>query len=281
MKPAPFEFRRPRNVTEAVDLVAGHGGFAKFLAGGQTLGPMINLRLVQPDLLVDVSRLEELHGVAEKDGRLFVGASTPHAAFEDGEVPDFGNGLLHRAASNIAYRAIRNRGTLGGSLAHADPAAEWPTVMMALRASVHTHGPDGERSIPIDEFLLGPMTTALADNELIEKIEIPRLPPTARWGFIKRCRKVGEFSYALAAAVVDRDRSLCNAVIGATGGAPLRLGTTSDLLAEQTAWRDGFEAEIRARYEADVDAACLEFDEYDRHVHGVAVIRATKEAFLS
>jgi carbon-monoxide dehydrogenase medium subunit len=278
MKPAPFEFRRPSSVAEAIALVAGHSGFAKFLAGGQTMGPMINLRLIQPDLLVDISRVDELRAVAEKNGSLLVGAATRHAAFEDEEVPDVANGLLRRAASGIAYRAIRNRGTIGGSLAHADPAAEWPTVMMALGAVVNIHGPAGRRSLPIGQFLLGPMTTALADDEVIETVEIPKLSRKARWGMVKRCRKVGEFAYALAVVVLDRERGACNALMGATAGVPLYLPTTSKLLAEQPVWRDGIETEIRLRCEADIDAAGLIVDEYDRQVHGITVIRAAKEA---
>jgi carbon-monoxide dehydrogenase medium subunit len=278
MKPAPFEFRRPASIVEAIALVAQHSGFAKFLAGGQTMGPMINLRLIQPDLLVDVSRVDELRTVVENNESLLVGAATRHAAFEDEEVPDVANGLLRRAASGIAYRAIRNRGTIGGSLAHADPAAEWPTVMMAMGAVVNIQGPTGRRALPIDQFLLGPMTTALADNEIIETVEIPKLPRNARWGLVKRCRKVGEFAYALAVIVFDRERGTCNAVMGATAGVPLHLPTTSSLLAEQSAWRDGIEAEIRVQCEADMDAAGLVVDEYDRHVHGITVIRAAKEA---
>lgn len=279
MKPAPFEYRRAKSVDEAIEFVAQQSGFAKFIAGGQTLGPMINLRLVQPDLLVDISCLDELRGATEKDGSLIVGAGTPHAAFEDGNIPDTTNGLLRRVAGDIAYRAVRNRGTIGGSIAHADPAAEWPTLLMALNAHVHVRSRIGRRSLPMDELLLGPMTTALGADELIESIQIPRLSRSARWGFTKRCRKVGEFAYALTAVISDRERGVTAAVIGATGGVPVRLRSTSALIAGEKAWKCGLESCIRTQYDADIDAAGLEFDDYSRHVHGFALILAIKEAF--
>jgi len=278
VKPAPLTFCRAKSVDQAIGLVAGHRGYAKYLAGGQTLGPMINLRLVQPDLLVDVSRLDDLRMVSEERDAVVVGAAIPHAAFEDGRVADAANGLMRRAAAGIAYRAIRNRGTLGGSLAHADPAAEWPTVMSALDACVLVCGANGRREIPIERFLCGAMTTALADDELIAAIRIPRLSRTARWGFEKRCRKVGEFAYALAAVVVDGERRVHRAVLGATDGAPVRLAATSRALAEGGRWVDGRDGAIRAAYESDIDAHGLTFDAYDRHVHGVAIIRAAKQA---
>ncbi len=281
MKPAPLDYRRARDAEEAIALVAECEGFAKFLAGGQTLGPMINLRLAQPDLVVDISRIDALRRVKEESGRIVVGAATPHVAFEDGIIPDAANGLLRRAAAAIAYRAVRNRGTLGGSLAHADPAAEWPAVMLALGATVHIHGAEGRRAIPAEELARGAMTTTLADDELIEAVAIPRLSPTARWGLYKRCRKVGEFAHSLCAVVLDPERGLSRAVIGAIGGAPRQLEDTSRLLGGIGAWRDGREAEVRAAYEADIDAMGLVFDEYDRHVHGLAVIRAAREALLS
>ena len=281
MKPAPLVFRRVRTVDEAIALIAAHDGYAKFLAGGQTLGPMMNLRLAQPDLVVDISRLDELLGVTERNDSLLVGAATPHAGFEDGIVPDAANGLLRRVAAGIAYRAVRNRGTLGGSLAHADPSAEWPTVMTALGATVHVRGAQGRRSIAIEQFVRGAMTTALADDELIEAVEIPRLSRAARWGFYKRCRKVGEFAQSLSAVVLNRDRGFHRVVMGATGGAPRCLERTSRMLAEIHMWKDGCEREIRAAYEADMNAIGLTFDEYDRHVHGLAVIRAAREALSS
>jgi carbon-monoxide dehydrogenase medium subunit len=278
VKAAPFEYVRARSADEAIALVADHGGFAKFVAGGQTLGPMINLRLVRVDKLVDISRLAELQGAAEENGHLVVGAGTPHASFEDGLVPDVTNGMLRRVGAGIAYRAVRNRGTVGGSLAHADPSAEWVTTMTALGAAVRVRGRSGRREIAVEDLVQGPMTTVLADDELVEQVKIPQLSKGARWGFDKRTRKVGEFAHSLAAVVIDPQRSFHRVVIGATGDRPIILARTSEAVAQGGGWRAGREAEIHAAYEADLQASGLAFDEYDHHVHGLSVIRAAKEA---
>jgi carbon-monoxide dehydrogenase medium subunit len=278
MKPAPFVYRRAESVGEAVELVASAQGLAKYLAGGQTLGPMINLRMSQPDLVVDISRLPELRRASDENGALVVGAATPHAAFEDGTVADPANGLMRRVASGIAYRTVRNRGTIGGSLAHADPSAEWPSVALALGARLRVRGKGGARAIAIEDFLQGPMTTALAEDEIIEAVEIPCLSKRATWGFHKRARKAGEFAYALAVAVADRERSCFRAVLGATGTAPLVLARVSAHLAQSTGWSAGQEAEVAKAYAADIEAAALALDGYARHVHRVAVTHSVKEA---
>jgi carbon-monoxide dehydrogenase medium subunit len=239
---------------------------------------MINLRLAQPDMVVDISRLTELHGVVDTGSHISVGGCTPHADFEDGVVPDFSNGLLCAVASGIAYRAIRNRGTIGGSLAHADSAAEWPSVMMALAARVVIHGSAGSRVVEMNEFIQGPMTTVLTDEEIIVAVEIPRASAAMQWGFDKRARKVGEFAHSLAVVVHEPEKSRCSVVMGATGGAPLQLHRTAAVLAEAKGWKEGFEREVRSAYETDIDEVHLNLDEYDRHVHGLAVIRAAKEA---
>jgi carbon-monoxide dehydrogenase medium subunit len=242
---------------------------------------MLNLRLSQPDLLVDISRLPELAAVSQDNGRLLVGAATPHAAFEDGLVPDVAGGLLRRIAGGIAYRAVRNRGTLGGSLAHADAAAEWPAAMTALDARLRIRGGAGRRTLAARDFLLGAMTTALADDELIEAVEIPALAPGARWGFRKHSRKVGEFAMSLAVVIDDRERRYCRVVLGAAGGAPLILDGTARLVAGMSGWRAGQEAEIRSGFDADIAAAGLQFDDYTLHLHGVTVLRAIRDAFTA
>ena len=146
MKAAAFEHARPASVADAIALLAGQAG-ARVLAGGQSLGPMLNLRLAQPRLLVQVNRLPELTGVAADADTVTIGACVTHAAIADGLVPDIGGGVLARVADGIAYRAVRNRGTIGGSLCHADPAADWVTVLRALDATVLLQGPDGARSL--------------------------------------------------------------------------------------------------------------------------------------
>ena len=172
------------------------------LAGGQSLGPMLNLRLAQPRLLVQVDRLPELAGVAADDDAVTIGACVTHAAIADGLVPDIGGNVLARVADNIAYRAVRNRGTIGGSLCHADPAADWVTVLTALDAVAVLQGPSGARSVSVADFVQGPFRTALTPGEILRAVRVPRLPDDARWGYVKACRKPGDFAHAMAAVLL-------------------------------------------------------------------------------
>ena len=135
MKPAPFDYACASSLEEAMTLLAGTDGDIRPLSGGQSMGPMLNFRLARPALLVDISRIKELTMVSEDADGVTVGAAVTHAAFEDGDIADVANGLIRHAASGIAYRAVRNRGTIGGSLAHADPAADWPSVMKMVESS--------------------------------------------------------------------------------------------------------------------------------------------------
>ena len=152
-----------------------------------------------------------------------LGACVTHAAIEDRQVADPSRGLMPRVAATLAYRAIRTRGTIGGSLALADPAAEWPAVLAALDAEVAVCGPGGRRSLKCAEFTTGVFETELAPDEIIENVRIPKLSADARWGYLKLCRKSGEFASALAVAVADRARGHCRVVLGAANGPPLVL----------------------------------------------------------
>lgn len=219
MKAAAFEYARPASLADAISL-AGEAG-ARILAGGQSLGPMLNLRLVKPRLLVQVNRLPELTGVATDADAVTIGACVTHTAIADELVPDIGGGVLSRVAESIAYRAVRNRGTIGGSLCHADPAADWVTVLVALDAVVLLQGPDGPRSLRVSDFIPGAFRTALVPGEIMQAIRVLRLPADARWGYEKACRKPGDFAHAMAAVLLSAERRC--AVIGALGGRPLRL----------------------------------------------------------
>jgi aerobic carbon-monoxide dehydrogenase medium subunit len=220
MKAAAFDHARAANVSEAVGLLAGNAG-ARVLAGGQSLGPMLNLRLAQPRLLVQVNRLSELCGVAADAQGVTIGACVTHAAIADGLVPDIGANLLAGVAENIAYRAVRNRGTIGGSLCHADPAADWVTVLMALDALVVLQGPDGSRSLLVRDFIQGAFRTALATAEIVVAVRVPRLADSACWGFAKACRKPGDFAHAMSAVQISRGHR--RIVIGALDSKPLLL----------------------------------------------------------
>jgi carbon-monoxide dehydrogenase medium subunit len=272
MKAPAVDYVRPRSLAEAVDLLAKRPGEARVIAGGQSLVAMMNLRVASPGLLIDISRLPELSTVSDSADAVTVGACVTHAAIEDGRVTDPSRGLMPRVATGLAYRAIRNRGTIGGSLALSDPAAEWPAVLTALEAEVMVCGSGGRRSVKCAEFTTGIFETVLAADEIIESVRIPGLSADARWGYLKLCRKSGEFASALAVAVADRTRGHCRVVLGAANGAPLVLHETSRLVSE------GGRGEISDPVAADLDrAADRHFDEYQRNLHGVAAMRAVKQ----
>ena len=192
------------------------------LAGGQTLGPMLNLRLAQPTLLVDISRIPELAAVIEDRDAVTIGATVTHAAIEDGRVPDPTGGFLARVARGIAYRAVRTRGTIGGSLAHADPAADWLSCLTALGAEVVIAGAGPARRVRLPTFMRGAHAKpSSAPTSCIVGIRIPRFSSSARFGFHKICRKAGEFADAIGVVVDDPEHAFLGAVAGATGGRPL------------------------------------------------------------
>jgi carbon-monoxide dehydrogenase medium subunit len=260
MKPVAFDYEKPADLALAVSLLAASEGLGKIVAGGQSLGPMLNLRLAQPALLVDVRSLERLREVKVTDDALLLGACTTHAAIEDGLVPDVTRGFMRKVASDIAYRAVRNRGTIGGSLCHADPAADWVSAMMLLSATIIAEGPRGAREIEAGHFVTGAFTTALAEDEILTAVRIPKLSATARWGYYKFCRKPGEFAEALAAVLVDSERDVCRAVIGATHRTPHVIADVRGL--------DGNTA-LQA-----VESAGVGDDPYERQLHHTALKRA-------
>ncbi len=247
MKPAAFAWARPGGLAEAV---ASLGlDTARAMAGGQSLGPMLNLRAARPGTVVPLAGLAELQGAEEAADAVTLGAAITHAAIADGRTPDIvdaaGVSVLARIAGGIAYRAVRTRGTIGGSLCHADPAADWLTTLTALRAVVLTT----RRAVALDRFVTGPYQTVLDPGEVVRAVRVPRLPAGARWGYHKLCRKPGEFAHAMAACVVGP--GACRVVIGAVGGPPVVL--------------DG----------PDGAAAALAFlDPVDRHLQIVAMRRA-------
>jgi carbon-monoxide dehydrogenase medium subunit len=230
MKAAKFEYARPLDIPAVIRALGTDG--AKVLGGGQSLGPMLNLRLARPDVLIDIARLTDLRAVTETADGVRYGAAITHAEIEDGVMADPTGGILAKIASGIAYRAVRNRGTIGGSLAHADPAADWPTTLMAIVASVTTSGPRGDRTIPVEAFILGAFETDLAPDEIIVSVFVPRLSPSARWGYVKSCRKVGEFAESMCAVLNDPDRGICRLVIGATEAKQIVVADARQALAD-------------------------------------------------
>jgi aerobic carbon-monoxide dehydrogenase medium subunit len=270
MKAAAVDYVRPRSLTEAIEQLARAAGEARVIAGGQSLVAMMNLRIASPGLLIDIARLPELAAVAEDGDAVTLGACVTHCAIEDAQVADPSRGLMPRVAATLGYRAIRTRGTIGGSLALSDPSAEWPTVFVALDAEVILSGPSGRRSLKCSGFGTGIFETKLAPDEIIESVRIPKLSADARWGYLKLCRKSGEFASALAVVIADRGHA--RVVLGAANGAPLVLHDTSRLVF------GGGGEDIRAAISADLDrAADRHFDEFERNLHAVAAMRAVQQ----
>lgn len=271
MKPVAFDYEKPRDVAGALALLSDTGRVAKVMAGCQSLGPMLNLRLAQPQLLVDVKGVEELNQAAETNGSLVLGSCTTHAAIEDGRVPDATRGLMRAVAADIAYRAVRNRGTIGGSLCHADPAADWVSVLALLQAVAVIEGPAGRREVSVDRFVVGAFTTVLADDELLVAVRIPALSSRARWGHYKFCRKPGEFAEAIGAVLHDPERDVCRAVFGATHGAP-HVVERADFVVGR------FDSD---RVFAAIDAAGLAHHPYERAMQHTAMKRAASRMAAS
>ncbi|MEM7749008.1 MAG: FAD binding domain-containing protein [Pseudomonadota bacterium] len=227
MKPAPFSYEAPSSSGQVVERLRDSGGQAKLLAGSQSLGPMLNLRLARPATLIDVAMLPELRSCRELSDSVEIGAAVTHAEIEDGDVPDPTGGWLQAVAANIAHRAVRNRGTLGGSLVHADPAADWVIVMTGLGADVLLDGPAGGREVAIDAFITGPYETVLGEDEIVRAVRVNKPGPDARWSYRKFVRQVGEFAKASATILVDTPSSRPRIAIGALGRQPLLLESAS------------------------------------------------------
>jgi carbon-monoxide dehydrogenase medium subunit len=206
MKPRSFDYVAPTTLEGAVQALSGGGDDVRLLAGGQTLVPMMNFRLATPDLLVDLNGVSELSGIAlQPDGSLVIGAMTRHRMVETSELVRAEMPLLHAAMPYIAHVQIRNRGTIGGSLAHCDPAAEWPALCMALDAEITAVGPTGSRTIPIADFAQGILTTALAPDEILTAVSFPKQKPGRRFAIQEMARRHGDFALAGVVCTVDFD----------------------------------------------------------------------------
>ena len=227
MKPVAFDWQRATDLPQALRARADG---ALCIAGGQSLGPMLNLRLVQPQSLLEVRQLAAMRATKLLQGRLRIGAAVTHAEIEDGVLPDTTQGMLRYVARNIAYRAIRNRGTLGGSLAHCDPAADWVNALTALGAQVILQNAKQERRLPMPEFVRGPFHTALQSDEMLLAVELPAFTSALRWGYYKICAKVGEFADAIGVVVSDPGLGWHCVLSGAIEARPLLVQGVTDLL---------------------------------------------------
>jgi CO/xanthine dehydrogenase FAD-binding subunit len=283
VKPPRFEYFEPETLDGALELVAAHGDEAKVLAGGQSLVPMLNFRLVRPQVLVDVNRVAGLAYLRERDGGLALGALTRQRDAERAALVRARCPLLADALPFVGHAAIRNRGTLGGSVAHADPAAELPVVVAALGGTLVARGPRGEREIAARDFFVSYLTTALEPDELLVELRLPGLPARAGTAFVEVSRRHGDFALVAAAAAVALDGAgRCSGAwlaLGGVGPVPfLAHAQAASLLG--SAPDEALLAEVGQRVASAIepDADLHASREYRREVAGVLVRRALAAA---
>lgn len=207
MKPAPFDYHAPTSLEEALGLMNQHAEEAKLLAGGQSLVPAMNFRVVQPSLLIDLNRVQGLSYIREDGNVLRIGAMARERQLEFDALIEKRIPLLHEAVPFIAHPQIRNRGTIGGSIVHADPAAELPVLMLALDARLKAQSSSGARWIDARDFFAGMFTTALAPNEILVEIELPFMPPRTGWAFMEVAPRAGDYALMGVAVLVTLDKN--------------------------------------------------------------------------
>lgn len=208
MKPAPFQYQRPSNVDEAVDALAEHDD-ATILAGGQSLIPMMNSRLANPEIVVDISHVDELEYIREEGDTIAIGAMTPQAAAEESGVVTEHCPLVMEALTHLGHETIRHRGTIGGNLAHGDPTSELPAVALARDASFVVQGPDGERTVDADDFFITHMTTDIGPAELLTEVRFPKWPKGHGWSFKEVAPRKGDYALVGVAAKLQADGRIC------------------------------------------------------------------------
>jgi len=282
VKPAPFEYHAPSTVEEALALLTRYDGDAKLLAGGQSLVPLLNFRLSRPAALVDLNRIPALAGIREADGHLAFGAMTRQRAIEFSPVVARRLPLLTEATRWVGHLPIRSRGTIGGSLAHADPSAEYPAVLTALEGEVTVRGPRGERVVRAADLFETYLTTTLAADEILVEVRLPVMPEGAGYAFEEFSRRHGDFAIIGIAAMVVRQGERCTMARLATAGAgpvPVRLRAAEEVLE-----RDGLGAAAiaaagrRAAESVQPDSDLHASADYRRHLTGVLTERALTRA---
>jgi carbon-monoxide dehydrogenase medium subunit len=283
MKPAAFEYVVADSVAQAVTALSEAGGEAKILAGGQSLVPMLNFRLVRPAILVDINRIPSLAFIEDTGSAIRIGALTRHHQLETSPVVVRYLPVLASAMTHVAHLAIRNRGTIGGSLSHADPAAELPMMALLLNARLHIASRKGERTVASSEFFRDALTVDLAEDEMVTEIHLPKLPPGTGWGFEEVARRAGDFALAAVAATVTvSDSRVAEARIALTGVGPIPVRAQE---AEALLRGQAVDAKLIGRVIEAVDAVISpETDlhassDYRRHLAGVLTGRAVSAAW--
>lgn len=278
-----FEYFVPGTLPEAIRLLAAHEG-AKVLAGGQSLIPLLSMRLVRPSALVDIGRLRELRYIREAGDHLVIGALTTHRELETSPLVRRRCPVLAEAAGMIGHSHIRNRGTMGGSLAHADPAAEHPVVCMLTEARLVLTGPSGERRLGASEFFLAPLTTAAGPDEVLTAVEVPCAPPATGFAFRELAQRSGDFALVAVGAQVSPGPggtvSAVRIAVGGAGPVPVRARAAEAAAAGRAAGQDlwtelGRLAAGELAPESDIHASA----EYRREVAAIYVRDALAEAY--
>lgn len=286
MKPPPFEYFRPRSVPEALEALAEHGSDVALLAGGQSLIASLNFRCLTPKQLVDINDIAELsHVTRHEDGQIRIGAMTRQAFLERDETVARHLPLMHYAVPFIAHAAIRSRGTIGGSLAYADPAGEQGTITMALGAQYHLISKRGERHVPAESFFKTQFKTELAEDEMLRQVILPPLPEHSGWGFAEVARRHGDRVLMGVAAVVELDEQhRCNKarlVYQNAGPTPILATQAAGALLGQVATPEllGHAAHHAATLEIDPDSDVHASAAYRRHLAEVLTVRVLHQAF--
>jgi carbon-monoxide dehydrogenase medium subunit len=286
MKPAPFDYYAPTTVEQALAHLAEHGDEAKVLAGGQSLVPMMNFRLVEPSVLVDLNPIPDLAYIhPAQDGGLRLGALTRHHQVEVDPLVAARMPLLHEAMPKIGYPQIRRRGTLGGSLCHADPSAELVAVSVALNGRFRLRGPAGERWVPAEDFFVGLFTTVLQPDELLVEVALPPLPPRSGTCLMEVARRRHDFALLGVAAVVSLDaKGACREarlVFLSAGDRPMDARRAAGMLAGQAPTPDAIRAaaEVAASEEIDPSSDIHATATFRRHLAKVLAQRALERAF--
>lgn len=273
MKAAQFEYVRAAGIDDALQSLAQGAGATKIMSGSQSFGPMLNLRLARPMQVIDIARIASLGVVRSTADGVEIGAAVTHAQIEDGIHPPLLKHPLRGVAAGIAYRAIRTRGTIGGSLAHADPAADWVVTLAAMDARIKVRSGRGERTLAADAFLVGAYTTVLEFDEMIVSIEVPAQTPSTRWGYAKLCRKPGEFAHASAAVYIEPSRNIARICLGALDGPPVLLEDLATSIADA-----GAVGVSRQQLRARVAGALPDRDAADHKFFTVCLERALAQA---
>ena len=282
MKPPPFAYHAPAHLEDIFDLLERYGDDAKVLAGGQSLMPLLNFRLSYPSALIDINHVADLSYLQQEDGQIRIGALTRQRTIEFSELVRRRLPLLYEATTLVGHLPIRTRGTIGGSLAHADPAAEYPTVALVLDAELVLQGPSGQRRISAEEFFVSYLTTALAPNEVLTEIRFSPSPLTSGWAFEEFARRHGDFAVVGVAGVIDTDGEQCRAARLAAAGVgptPIRLRAAEDILVqegvtEQSIQRAAAKAAELVEPDSDIHASA----DFRRHLTQVLTRRAIKRA---